>query len=356
MYSYSEDKQKAEERALRAEQERDRTKTTFEEYLDLCHTHFSKSLSIQSDRSRSTQGTVTAPKNRCYPRKLLPWEGFFDGQRRRFDEVYEFFQSPSASPKLFPSSRTLEELGQMLCDRSLASEDDLIPHQQLAVESPISNIVGALSQMEGACEKFKLGHGLKFENHANTLDEEVEEVQQRLQAQALSRREEKTPAAVKADRICVCKDVEDKNTLSYLIEYKPAHKLPETGLEKGLRAMNVHQEVVQQYRIPTDKERRQQYDADKKVAFAVTQTLDYMIKSGLEYSYLSTGKAFIFLWVKDADDPTTVFYHLIAANGERHTADDPKTNIFHTAIGQVLSFSLLAFLSERRGPAGAGCG
>jgi len=134
-----------------------------------------------------------------------------------------------------------------------------------------------------------------------------------------------------------------------LIEYKPAHKLPETDLEKGLRAMNVHREVVQEYRIPTDKEKRQQYDVDKKVAFAVTQTFDYMIKSGLEYSYLSTGKAFIFLWVKEAD-PTTVLYHLITADGGRQMADDPKTNIFHTAIGQVLSFSLLAFLSERRGP------
>jgi len=329
----------AEERALRAE------KTTFQDYLALCHTHFSKSLSIQSDRSRSTRGTVTAPQGRCYPNKIRPWDGFVEGQWRRFNEVYQYFDPPSGPPKLFPPSQVLEHMGKKLCDRSFASEDDLRPHQQLAVESSIGEIIAALSTMEGAREQFRLGRGVKFENHANTLDEEIEEVQERLQE--LSHGDDKAPGLIKADRICVYRDTEDKNTLSYLIEYKPAHKLPVTDLKRGLRCMNLHREVVLKYKIPTEKEKRQQYDADKKVGSVITQTFDYMIESGLEYSYVSTGKAFIFLWIKE-HDPTTLFYHLTIPGEELQATDDPKTNVFHTAISQVLSFSLLAFTSERR--------
>ncbi|KKZ60465.1 hypothetical protein EMCG_00752 [[Emmonsia] crescens] len=273
------DAQKAEERAIRAEEERNQTNTTFQEYLDLCHIHFYKRLSVQFNISFSTKGTVTSPKGRCYPKKLLPWEGFDEGQRRRFDEVYEFFHSSSASPKLFSSSRTMEELGDMLCDRKFASEDDLRPHQQLSIEKPISTIIAALSEMEGAHKQFSLGRGVMFENHVNTLDEQVEEVQQHLEAQSLSNTDTVELTLVRADRICVYKDMEDKNSLSYLIEYKPPHKLPEPDLDKGLRPMNLDREVVREYRIPIDTKKREQYHADKKVGSVITQTFDYMIKS-----------------------------------------------------------------------------
>ena len=143
-----EDKQKAEERA-------NTLNTTFEEYLKLCHTHLSKSLSIQADKSRSTQGTVTSPKNKCYSNKLRQWEGFLEGQKSRFDEIYNHFHPPSKPPgKLFDSSHALEEIGRKICDRNFASEDDLRPHQHLAVESPIVDIISALKSSDSASERF----------------------------------------------------------------------------------------------------------------------------------------------------------------------------------------------------------
>ncbi|PGH03013.1 hypothetical protein GX51_04331 [Blastomyces parvus] len=320
-----EEKQKAVEEKQKAEEERDQTKTTFQEYLDLCHIHFSKRLLVQLDRSRSTKGTVTSPKGGCYPKRLLPWEGFAEGQRRRFDDVYGFFHSPSGSPKLFTSRRTLEELGQALCDRVFASEDDLRPHQQLSVEYPVGKIINVLSTMERAPERFRVGRWMRFENHTNTLDEEDEEVQERLEALGLSTEDGKPSRPVAADRICVYRDVEDKNSLSYLIEYKPPHKLRGTDIEKGLRPMDLEREVVHEYRIPKDLEKRKQHDADRKVASVVTQTFDYMIHSGLEYSYLSTGKAFIFLKVEEAD-PTTVFYHRIMLDGDQREARTGAAN------------------------------
>ncbi|KMU88403.1 hypothetical protein CIHG_06201 [Coccidioides immitis H538.4] len=209
-----EEKQKAQEEKQKAEEERDQTKTTFQEYLDLCHIHFSKSLLVQLDGSLSTRGTVTSPKGKCYPKRLVPWEGFEEGQRRRFDEVYGVFHSQSGSPKLFPSRRTLEELGRMLCDRGFASEDDLRPHQQLSVETPISSIIAALSNVEGAPERFGLGRGVKFENHPNTLGEEVEEVSGTPTSSRVIYDGSEDVEACAADDLRL-QDMRTKNTLSY---------------------------------------------------------------------------------------------------------------------------------------------
>src|SRR5271154_3565879 len=127
-----EEKERAEERAFRAEnerkkaeEERDHTNTTFQEYLDLCHIHFFKNLTVQLDKTRSTKGGVTSVTGKCHPEKICPWEGFLQGQRHRFNLVYSFFHSESASSKLFDDSRTLERDHRKLCKKLLASEDDL---------------------------------------------------------------------------------------------------------------------------------------------------------------------------------------------------------------------------------------
>jgi len=73
------ERRRAEEADERAEQERRRAEdeqrnrieeetktrpTTFEEYLRACHTFLSKPLRIQTDKSLSTQGSITSTKNK----------------------------------------------------------------------------------------------------------------------------------------------------------------------------------------------------------------------------------------------------------------------------------------------------
>jgi hypothetical protein len=50
--------------------------TTFEEYIRACHTLLSKPLRIQTDKSLSTQGSITSPKNKPCPALLKPWTDF----------------------------------------------------------------------------------------------------------------------------------------------------------------------------------------------------------------------------------------------------------------------------------------
>jgi len=72
-----------------------------------------------------------------------------------------------------------------------------------------------------------------------------------------------------------------------------------------------------------------------------------MIQCGLEYSYITTGEAFVFLRIKE-EDPTTLYYHVTVPNEEADMHEDPQSRVLHTAVGQVLSFCLLAMKSQQR--------
>ena len=73
--------------------------------------------------------------------------------------------------------------------------------------------------------------------------------------------------------------------------------------------MDVPKEVIKRPTIPTDLHEKFNYNADRLVATAVTQTYSYMLESGVEYSCITTGEAIVFLWIKE-DDSQTLYYHL----------------------------------------------
>jgi hypothetical protein len=79
----------------------------------------------------------------------------------------------------------------------------------------------------------------------------------------------------------------------------------------------------------------------------ITQTFSYMIYAGLEYGYVYTGKAFIFLHVP-YDNPSTVYYYLLVPEDDVGQTIGWKGNpngnnwLHLTALGQVLAFTLYA--------------
>jgi hypothetical protein len=83
------------------------------------------------------------------------------------------------------------------------------------------------------------------------------------------------------------------------------------------------------------------------VAAVLTQTFHYMIQCGLEYSYITTGEAFVFLRIKE-EDPTTLYYQVTVPKEEANMNEDPQSRVLHTAAGQMLSFCLLAMKSQQR--------
>jgi hypothetical protein len=83
------------------------------------------------------------------------------------------------------------------------------------------------------------------------------------------------------------------------------------------------------------------------VAAVITQTFSYMIHAGLEYGYMCTGKAFIFLHVPH-DNPSTVYYYLSVPEDNIGQTTGWKGNpnsdnrLHLTTLGQVLAFTLCA--------------
>ena len=263
---------------------------------------------------------------------MKPWTDFPVLQQQLFERIYEYIPQDA---ELFSSTQYLTELGQDLCDRPLASEKDLEAYQRLAVERPTTHIISYLQQIEEARREFNLSGGIIFENHANTLSDSNEEVQQSLQdlrilseGQALS----SNPKPRNADQICVYKKADSTRSLCMVVEYKPSHKLSVFNLRAGLlradsRSMNLLEDVINRITIPTDPEEKFVYNSEWLVAAALTQTYSYMIKSGLEYSYLVTAEAFLFFfWIKE-NEPHSLYYHLAEPNIEAEAQESVNEGV-----------------------------
>ncbi|KAH7364889.1 hypothetical protein BKA65DRAFT_145816 [Rhexocercosporidium sp. MPI-PUGE-AT-0058] len=347
------ERQRAEHERRRAEEQEERTRrTTYEEYIRACHTLLSKPLRIQTDKSLSTQGSITSPKNKPCPTLLKPWRDFPVLQQQLFERTYEYIPRDAG---LFSSTQYLTELGQDICDRPLASEKDLEAYQRLAVERPTTHIISHLQRIEEARHAFDLGEGIIFENHANTLSDSNEEVQQSLQDLRISSKgldSRSNPKPRNADQICVYKEADGTRSLCMVVEYKPSHKLSVFNLRAGLlRAdkgfLNIPEDVINRITIPINPEDKFVYHSEWLTAAALTQTYAYMIENGLEYSKVVTGEADVFLQLKE-DEPHTLYYHLAEPNIEAEAQDEVDILLCRTAVSQTLTFCLMALDSKPR--------
>ncbi len=145
----AEDEQRNRQEAeSRAQSEEKKTRpTTFEEYIRACHTLLSKHLRIQTDKSLSTQGSITSPKNKPCPTLLKPWTDFPVLQQQLFERTYEYIPQ---NAELFSSTQYLNELGQNICHRLLASEKDLEAYQRLAIEQPNAHYLPPSTNRRGS--------------------------------------------------------------------------------------------------------------------------------------------------------------------------------------------------------------
>jgi hypothetical protein len=327
--------------AEQLQQERQKTEpTTFEEFIWNCHSFLSEPLKIQTNKSLTTKGPVTCPKGRVCPTYLRPWVDFQTFQYQIFTDVHGFLQ-PSDQPPLrcFSPRFALEDLGRRVCRRRLASEADLQSYERFAVEDEVYDVITALRSIPAATLQFRLGDEIHFENHANTLDSDLDTPN----TEEASARKWTIP-----DQFCVHRVDQDTSTLLYTIEYKPAHKLSADYLRYGLREMNFWEEVVQRFTIPTDKYERLQYDADRLTGAAVTQVFSGMIKEGIAYACLTNGQSKVFLYV-DEDDPETLYYALTEPNMDVNAAGDQMWVQYPiTAVSRMCSFTLMSLKQTPR--------
>ena len=348
--------QQAQEERQRAEEQRqqavDRTRrTTFTEMLQWGH-KLSDSISVEKDKLKSTQGSTTSVKGKCCPTMILPWKEFPDIRQIAFNELYDLLHPPTdAGFQLFSPVLWFEEQSRLTSRMVLSSEEDLKNFHETAVETPIRQAISTLAAAQLHGKDWNFGQGVFFENHTNNLSdlgEEVQEALKRLKLANTSTKSKRSVKPIRADQLCVFKNTTEEMQLLFVIEYKAPHKIPKEILRAGLREMNIPNEVINRLSFPiTDPSEKFQYNADKLVAAVATQTYSYMLESGCEYGCVITGEAIVFLWIKE-DDSNTLYYHLAEPNEEVHTADGAGFEHPLTAIGQMLSFCILALQSRRR--------
>ena len=189
--------EQADSRAKQAEKQTRRT--TFEELLESCHC-LSQSISVQTDKSLSTQGSTTSPKGKCCPTTLRPWLEFPSIQQNAFETVYNVLHPPNGTtPRFFSPLLYIEELGRAIIDRKIASEGDLRLYHNLAVENFITNIIFVLVGNPQCSQHLCLGQGVTFENYTNTLSDLAEDVQAYLRSLTPSNQPRRLPNPTYAD-------------------------------------------------------------------------------------------------------------------------------------------------------------
>ena len=374
--------QRLTQRLLAAEQRTQ--KTTLNEYLQACHEHLHKPLRVETNKSWTSKG-VPRPGNRYYPKVLKEWGNLAGEQQKVFSKACDIFHPKGQSAlRLFSPNLSVEDQGRLHCNIRIANEASLRTYEKSAIEVQVADIISRLSEIVQDSEEFELGQGIIFENDPNSLSEMAEEVQERLHAQrprtlppivppsTSCDSSDLGPGLTRADQYCTYKNVGGERQLLFIVEYKPPHKLSIGNLSR-FRPMDVKKEVMDRIDIPppvpTDKteedaeqsgeerapgqaanakaiEDRLQYNADKVFMAVATQTFHYMIENGLEYSYVTTGEAFVFLHI-NWKDPTTLLYHVTVPTDEAND-DGSDFPYSQTAIGQVLGLCLMSFKSEQR--------
>jgi len=367
------------ERRLREEAEQKSRKTTLPEFLNACHIYLHLGLSVQA-KELSTQGSPANANNKLRPESIRAWKEFPRQQEAIWDDL---MRSDFILERQFTSSNTLKENGDILRQRMMGSEPDLNHFERSTVEDHVSSIIKQLYRNPTLRKKFHLKGSVQFENHANTLTSEAR-IEEGMQQMSLSRNlprrsarllsqakgikplnstepaREPAAAAVssaaktarpRADQFCVyntsngIQNMENR-TAAFVIEYKPPHKLTLGYIYEGLNDMELEDVVrCRETEGPQDQFRR-------LVAAAITQAFSYMVQAGVEYGYVCTGEAFIFLRVPE--DPKMVYYFLSVPKGDvgettGWAPDSDGENRLHlTAVGQVLAFTLQALKTQPR--------
>ncbi|GAP88623.1 putative protein kinase-like domain [Rosellinia necatrix] len=327
--------------------------TTLDEYIEACHDLVYTNLTIEPDPEKRTTGSIPPPYAKYFPLHLRPWTDFHEKQGEILSNVYLHF---SVTRRLFDNRNYLETLGRKARDAPLANEKMLETFLHNCVEDPVRCIIYELSRSRKFQKKFKIGHGIVFENHMKVLSHPSYEVASRQPQQpppappqepeqAGERPDTPNPATdpprLNPDQICVYRYEEEgteKRTAIAVSEYKPPHKLSLPQLRAGLREIDM-MEVVTNNKIPQDEEDKFRHHATELVASAVTQAFHYMVKSGLAYGLLTTGEGIVFLKI-NWDDPHTAYYHLAEPAEEVPAHNDNYRAC--SAVSQYLGFHLLA--------------
>ena len=338
--------------------------TTLTEYLSLCHTHLSKSISIQRNITFSTKGTPGNAKNKCRPDNLKPWEDYLQQHKDTSASLYSDYPYPQ--PQVFHNRISVQTMGKDVASTKISSESDLQYFVRQTMETPMTHIMQHLQSLDHVRDRYDLPRVFRFENHGNALsdtsseDELMSDAQPPLPSTPGQTHDASEPKP-RPDQFCIYTTVNNLNRVAFVAEFKAPHKLP---LEQLKRLLGSHRDeikldqIVNRIKTPARHKTKacteQQYE--EQLAEVITQTFSYMVRCETQYGYVTTGEALVFLHIKLEDDVKTAYYYLAEPNrndldtqGEQHPVNsNPLLSFPPTALSHLITFSIHALQSARQ--------
>ncbi|KAL7789024.1 hypothetical protein V8C37DRAFT_386986 [Trichoderma ceciliae] len=308
---------------------------TLQQYLEACHS-IDLSMRVVTSPSYTTKGDTTNPAGRIFPRRIVPWDDF----AARQEEIWNDLSAGHLfhSRRDFPSQTQLDFLISHI--GPISSEEGLRIFERFAVEAVVETLFARATADSQLSSNLGLQGTVRFESHTN-LGEATDENM----GTGASSMAPKTPRARRkargkgnrADEFLIYSTLDGMQTPALAIEYKPPHKLSVDQIVTGLGS------EIWPERDVINKDGDDFASASRRLAAAVvTQLFSYMIGKGLQYGYVCTGQAFVFLHI--ADDPSTVYYSVCVPRVD--VMDDDETRLHRTAAAQVFAFILQALRVE----------
>jgi hypothetical protein len=328
--------------------------------LDRCHNYLSQAIRVETDATLTTQGDATNPVNRLYPKRIVPWLDFPQLQEqvwRKLDRTAALTSRP-----LFPSDTQIDYVFANIQNRPIYSEASLRNFERDTVDNFVEMVIKALRDDEVFRHEFGIQGQVTFYDRMNLSETSLQNSLEQMNLQDVrtpqrfantrpGRRRGRGRGAMqgnnrdgttrrrnrRADQFCVHLMADERQIPIYAVEFKAPHKVTIPELVAGLHQINLARDVINQEGDTFE------FHATYLVAAVVTQIFSYMIDIGVQYGYICTGEAFVFLYIPE-DDPTVVQYFLCIPNQDVQADDELR--LHRTAIGQVLAFTLQALAAK----------
>ncbi|KAK8924884.1 hypothetical protein H634G_06071 [Metarhizium anisopliae BRIP 53293] len=325
-----------------------------QQYLETCHS-LHLAIKVVTDRSLTTQGETTNPTGLIFPQRIIPWDDFAMRQEEIWNSlsISKLFCKPA-----YPSNHQMEFLRSLL--KPISSEAGLRNFKFYVVENAVKRLVDQANTDPLLRSSLGIQGTVTFKSHTNlgTTNDLISEPTEHVpldgddtgataqgsapeQAPARKSRRKARGKGNRADEFCVYRTLEGRKIPVLTIKYKAPHKLSLNEIITGLKA-----EIQPERDVINRDSQGFVLTARRLAAAMVTQLFSYMIGKGLQFGYICTGQALVFLHIPN--NPSTVYFSVCVPNQD--VIDDNETRLHCTAVTQVFAFILQALRAKSPPP------
>ena len=290
--------------------------TTMPELLGLYHALF-LTLNVERNSSVLMAGEVCQPAGRRYPKRIVPWHNFANRQQEIWNTICA---SSTYSQQLFYSRAEMshKKLEAVRSERNVGS------NEEVAVLQPVQDILRQFFKDGVLRRQLRLpGYAIAFRSRLN----------HDLESQDASTSED---VGGQAEKIFVFQLENGREIPVYNIAYKPTFMFSAEHILQGLQG-----EILLARDVINKEDKSREFNAKRLGWAVITQLFSCMIKTGVQYGYVSTGDMIIFLHI--SEDPDQIEFHVW--NPQDFDFHQPAS-LHHTAIAEVLAFSLQALAAK----------